>query len=339
MKKWVLITGCDSGFGADLLDKLVSNGGVFDGIFACFHRPESVENYSKNNSFFFHPIVLDICHDKSVDEMVTIVSSTLADTKGVLAAVVNNAGGLETAGPIEWTEINSDINQMNLNFFGQVRVTRGLLPLVRQASQYCSPRIVFTSSLMGLVAAPFGGSYAASKFALEGWCDSLRREMLCFGISVHLVEPGVFCRTKFYDQYSSLVPIRIPPGYGDQYREYCINRLCRLKNFFGSINSRVEVAHAFLHALTAKFPKYRYRVGYDSWIVGSLFSWLPTIFSDLAITVCDTVILFDRRMTPALPESSRFTTWTNMVTFSILHYNQSWMFVVCFILAIIIFSF
>lgn len=339
MKRWVLVTGCDSGFGFDLINLLIEKKS-FDGILPCYHSEKNLHVLGEREGIEIHPILLDIRKDDSVDRMVNTVASVITKRGGVLSGIVNNAGGLCSAGPLEWGNIRSDHDQMELNFFGQIRVTRGLLFLLRKAALISpTPRIVFTSSLMGRVAAPFGAVYAASKFALEGWCDGLRREMLPFGISVHLVEPGMFEGTKFYDQYELLVGKAIPE-YGPQYREYCINRLYRLRKFFASKNSSISVAHALLHALTARWPKYRYRVGYDSVLVGWLFNWLPTVLTDLAITVCDAAILWDAKMVPIMPESSPFRSWPEMIRFAFSSYNQSWLIApVLFILVLVVHSF
>lgn len=321
------MTGCDSGFGRDVVDKILAcRIEFFSGVFACYHREGEHEE-----SDSLVPIVVDITCDDSVASMAKIVGEVLKVRGGQLVAVVNNAGGLCVAGPIEWGTIEKDIDQMNLNFFGSVRVTRALLPFLRAAALTCTPRLIFTSSLMGVVAAPFGASYAASKFALEGWCDALRREMLSFGISVHLIEPGVFMGTKFYDQYESLVGEPVD-GYGQAYHKYAVQRLVRLRTSFASINSRLSVSDTIIKALTSRWPKHRYRVGYDAKFVGWLFWWLPTSLSDLAITVCDALLFMDRKMTPVLPDTSRFTNGMAMVSFAVAGYMQTGLCAFVFIL-------
>ena len=325
MKKWVLVTGCDSGFGKEVVDKLVTTNSF--GVFACYHQSKPL------GDSHIVSIQLDITSDDSVSNMTRVVTHELDRTGGKLYAVVNNAGGLCVAGPIEWGSIALDIEQMNLNFFGQVRVTRALLPHLRKAALTGPARIVVTSSLMGTVAAPFGGSYVASKFAIEGWCDSLRREMLSFGISVHIVQPGVFNGTNFYNQYEELIPKAVD-GYGSGYRGYCVGRLVRLRNFFGILNRNQSVPESMVHALTSRWPKHRYRVGYDSVIVGWLFSILPTTLADLAITICDPFIFLSARMIPAIPESSRLKSWISIAVFAMHAYNQFWIIMILFILAI-----
>ena len=331
MKKWILVTGCDSGFGKDVVERILTDQRGF-GIIACYHQCPFPDTRGVVS------IQLDITSNQSVVNMVRVVEQVLEQSKGTLCRLVNNAGGLCVAGPIEWGTIESDMEQMDLNFFGHVRVTRALLPFLRKSSLTCFPRIVFTSSLMGCVAAPFGGSYVASKFALEGWCDSLRREMLAFGISVHVVQPGVFHGTNFYNQYEKLVP---PPveGYGSRYRAYCVERLVTLRNFFGNLNTNWRVSGAIVHALTSPWPKHRYRVGYDSVVVGLLFHIIPSTLADLAITICDPLIFLSARMVPASPESSRFKSWTSIAAFALSSYSQYWIMTVLFIIAVVLSSF
>ncbi len=324
------MTGCDSGFGKDVVKML--KGKERFGIVACYHQCPSPDTRGVVS------IQLDITSNQSVVNMVRVVERVLERSRGLLWGLVNNAGGLCVAGPIEWGSIETDMEQMDLIFFGHVRVTRALLPLLRKSSLTCFPRIVFTSSLMGCVAAPFGGSYVASKFALEGWCDSLRRELLAFGISVHVVQPGVFHGTNFYNQYEKLVP---PPveGYGSRYRDYCVERLVRLRNFFGNLNTNWSVSDAIVHALTSPWPKHRYRVGYDSVVVGWLFSILPSTLADLAITICDPLIFLSARMVTTLPESSRLNSWISIVAFALSSYSQYWIMTVLFISALVLSSF
>ena len=102
--------------------------------------------------------------------------------------VVNNAG-FAFAGFAEDLRLDELRQQFETNFFGQVAVTKAVLPLMRRQH---SGHIIFVSSIGGQCAAPVISSYCASKFALEGWCESLRIETHSLGIRVVLVEPGSF---------------------------------------------------------------------------------------------------------------------------------------------------
>jgi NAD(P)-dependent dehydrogenase (short-subunit alcohol dehydrogenase family) len=125
---------------------------------------------------------MDVTDDHSVDAAVAQVIREA----GAIDALVNNAGyGL--AGAVEDTTSAEALHQMNVNFMGAFRVTRAVLPGMRQRG---SGVIVNVSSLGGLFGLPFQAFYSASKFAMEGFTESLRFEVRPFGIRVVLVEPG-----------------------------------------------------------------------------------------------------------------------------------------------------
>jgi NAD(P)-dependent dehydrogenase (short-subunit alcohol dehydrogenase family) len=125
---------------------------------------------------------MDVTDDQSVARAV----SRVLREAGSIDALINNAGcGL--AGAIEDTSPEEALHQMDVNFMGVFRVTKAVLPVMRQR---CSGVIVNISSLGGLFGLPFQGFYSASKFALEGWTESLRHEVRPFGIRVMVVEPG-----------------------------------------------------------------------------------------------------------------------------------------------------
>ena len=104
---------------------------------------------------------------------------------GGLAGLVNNAG-MAVAGPLEFLPIDSLRHQLEVNLIGQVAVTQAVLPALRRARG----RIVNVSSIGGRIALPLVSPYSASKFALEGVSDSLRRELRHLGVDVILIEPG-----------------------------------------------------------------------------------------------------------------------------------------------------
>ena len=135
---------------------------------------------------------------------------TLESDQGRLDAVVACAGwGL--AGAAEQTPIGDAKDQMETNFWGAVRVVQHALPIMRRQGR---GRIILISSIGGIVGIPFQSFYSASKFAMEGYGESLAYEVAPFGIQVTLVEPGNV-RTDF-TQSRRDVP---RPGGDDPYRE------------------------------------------------------------------------------------------------------------------------
>ncbi len=178
--KVVLVTGSTSGIGEAIAARLAKDehqvfgtsrrgGGTRDGV---------------------EMLTLDVCSDASVRACV----EELLRRAGRVDALVNNAGYL-LSGAIEEATLEEARAQFETNFFGVVRMVKAVLPAMRRAG---SGHIVTVSSLAGLVPVPFWGFYNASKFAVEGYMETLRHELKPFGILVAMVEPGVI-RTPFYE--------------------------------------------------------------------------------------------------------------------------------------------
>jgi NAD(P)-dependent dehydrogenase (short-subunit alcohol dehydrogenase family) len=175
-----LVTGSSSGIGAAIATALATNGYRVFGGSRRAQSPPGVE-----------AIALDVCSDESVR---ACVDAILAQA-GRLDVLVNNAGYM-IAGAIEELTIDQAHSQFETNFFGTARTIAAALPQMRKQR---SGKIVNISSLAGLVPVPFWGYYNASKFAVEGYSETLRAELKPLGISVSMVEPGAIA-SPFYAQ-------------------------------------------------------------------------------------------------------------------------------------------
>ncbi|MEM1254213.1 MAG: oxidoreductase [Cyanobacteria bacterium P01_H01_bin.21] len=183
-KVW-LITGCSTGFGRALAEAVLQQG---DSLIATARNPEQlqplIEDYPKTSM----AVRLDVTSSQDIQVAVNIAIATF----GRIDVLVNNAGHGLIAALEEVSDV--EIQQFfETNFFGALRLTRIVLPLMRQQG---SGHIVNMSSTAGLVG--FGGSslYCGAKFALEGTSEALAKEVEPFGIKVTLIEPGAF-RTDF----------------------------------------------------------------------------------------------------------------------------------------------
>ena len=139
------------------------------------------------------PIQIDVCDEMSIEKAVRSVREILGDLRG-LDGLVNNAGILVSPGPVEWTPKSSYEKMLAVNVVGMASVTRLFLPLLRKAKG----RIVNVASIAGRVGLPTQAAYCASKFAVQGYSEVLRKEMLPWGVTVHVIEPGVFSNTGLY---------------------------------------------------------------------------------------------------------------------------------------------
>jgi short-subunit dehydrogenase len=183
------------------------------------------------------------------------VDKIFADTKRIVV-LVNNAGyGL--FGAVEDLNMNGIIAQFDTNFFGVIRLTKLVLPIMRNQMK---GTIVNISSMVGRVGMPLNSVYVASKFALEGFSESIRYELRKFGINVILIEPGIV-KSKFLNNihktgheasdspYSSLLQKRL-----DKFKSISEN----------NSTSPHEVADTVLKAVMSEKPNFRYTVGVDA---------------------------------------------------------------------------
>lgn len=179
MKKVILVTGASSGIGLACANALQSNGHTVYG---------SARDLSRLKSVSFKPVELDVTDDVSVN----IAISQILKAEGKLDVLVNNAGN-GVAGPAYAMPVEKAKKQFEVNFFGVVRMCTAVLPGMIDNNQGL---IVNISSLAGLFGLPYQSMYCASKYAVEGYSQSLRMELRNTGIKVVLINPGDF-KTDF----------------------------------------------------------------------------------------------------------------------------------------------
>ena len=177
MQKSVLITGCSSGIGRVAAADLRQRG--YRVLAAC-RKAADVRQLEEAG---FEALQLDLDDAASVDAAAACV---IALTGNRLYALFNNAG-YGQYGPLSSISRQQLEKQFASNFFGTHQLTQRLLPAMLPHGE---GRIIQTSSVMGLVTTPGRGAYAASKFALEAWSDTLRMELHGTGLYVSLIEPG-----------------------------------------------------------------------------------------------------------------------------------------------------
>src|SRR6266536_3026465 len=175
-----LVTGASSGIGEAAAHELLAAGFT---VYGTSRRAVAGED---RNGVVFLP--LDVTDDQSVAGAVREV----LDRSGRIDVLVNNAG-LGVAGAAEESSLEQARALFETNLFGSIRMTRAVLPQMRQQG---SGRVINVSSVLGLAPAPFGALYAATKHAIEGYSESLDHEVREYGIRVLLVEPA-YTRTSF----------------------------------------------------------------------------------------------------------------------------------------------
>jgi NAD(P)-dependent dehydrogenase (short-subunit alcohol dehydrogenase family) len=193
---------------------------------------------------------------------------------------VNNAG-TAVGGPLEFLPLSEIRKQFDVNVFGQIAVTQAFLPLLRKARG----RIVNMGSIAGRAAFPFIGPYSASKYALEAFTDALRIELLPWGISVSVIEPGDVATPIWKKSLAAAqrtlqsLPSQAVDLYGPSLE--AVTRAAE-KAAAAGIDPG-HVARAVAHALTAENPKTRYLVGSGARLRAFLKKILPDRLFDRLI--------------------------------------------------------
>jgi len=184
--KNILITGVSSGIGYATTTALLDKGYR---VFGSVRRQEDADRLQEELGDGFVPLLFDVTDSKAVGTAVTQVSDASGDEG--LYALINNAG-IVIPGPLKYTPLQEFREHFEVNLFGLLDVTQQFLPLLggELESPFPPGRIINISSTSGKVAYPFMGAYASTKHALEALSDSLRREMMLYGIDVIIIEPG-----------------------------------------------------------------------------------------------------------------------------------------------------
>ncbi|KAK3090629.1 hypothetical protein FSP39_013275 [Pinctada imbricata] len=180
----VLITGCDTGFGHAFARRLDNLGFT---VFACVLNldGEGAKTLQQSTSDKLHVIKVDVTKDQDVKGALDYVGKTIKQNDIGLWAVVNNAGVNMTA-DVDFCTMEMYKRVAEINLFGTVRVAKAFLPLLRLTKG----RVVNVSSVRGRCAFPVASAYSMAKYGVEAFSDTLRAEMLKFGVKVIVVEPS-----------------------------------------------------------------------------------------------------------------------------------------------------
>lgn len=274
--KYVFITGCDTGFGRQLAKQLDKRG--MKVLAACLTEAGAKE-LKKETSSRLQSVILNVADSQSVSAATKWAADIVAD-RG-LWGLVNNAGILIPVSPNEWLKKDDFRKILDVNLLGPVDVTINLLPLIRKSKG----RIVNVSSIAGRLSL-CGGGYSVSKFGVEAFSDSLRRELRHFGVKVSIIAPDFF-KTKILNstqlkENASNTWNNLPPNLKSDYGEHYYHNYCK---FIDEICSRSStnltiVTDCMEHALTAVHPWTRYSAGSYSKFFYMPLSYLPTCVAD-----------------------------------------------------------
>ncbi len=253
IRKAIVITGGSTGIGkacALYLDRLGFH------VFAGVRRGSDGDAVKRESSGSITPLLLDVTDAASIGSAAEAVAATVGEAG--LSGLLNNAG-IVVAGPLEFLPLDEIRKQFDVNVLGQIAVTQAFLPLLRK----CRGRIVNMGSVSGRVAAPFIGPYAASKFALEAFTDSLRVELLPWDIKVSIIEPGDVATPIWEKSIAAAEKVveKFPQEAISLYASaFTAIRKKTEKDSKTGISPNI-IARLVAHALTARKPKTRYLAG------------------------------------------------------------------------------
>lgn len=251
-----VVTGSSSGIGYETVLALARNGFTTFATIRNLGKAGQIESVASKEKLPIHVVQLDVTDDASVQNAIQEVMKKA----GRIDVVVNNAAyGL--TGAFEDLSIEEIKTQYETNFYGVIRVTQAILPIMRKQG---SGRIVNISSGAGRFGYPGGSAYVSTKFALEGLSESMAYELEPFGIKVVLVEPGVI-RTNFG---SSMILAKRAQNPSSPYSQMMQRIGASLEQLQKNASDPDLVANIVLQAATSQNPELRYLAGKDveAWV-------------------------------------------------------------------------
>ncbi|MFS0664740.1 oxidoreductase [Bacillus mojavensis] len=265
-KKIAIVTGASSGFGLLAAVKLAQSFFVI----ATARQPEKAEQLrglaAKHHvADSIHITALDVTDEHSIEAFGKTISAYAP-----IDVLVNNAG-TAYGGFIEDVPMEHFRKQFETNVFGLINVTKTVLPYIRKHS---GAKIINVSSISGLTGFPALSPYAASKYALEGFSESLRLELLPFGIETALIEPGSYKTSIWTTSLSNHMTV---PANDSAYHQYYKKILSYVEKNAAESGDPQEVADLIYQlAMKQRVKKLRYPIGKGvklTLLFRALFPW------------------------------------------------------------------
>ncbi|MBK8507668.1 MAG: SDR family NAD(P)-dependent oxidoreductase [Candidatus Competibacteraceae bacterium] len=243
-------------------------------VFASARRAADLERLRAEG---LEGLSLDLRDSASIE---TAAAALLERTGGRLDALFNNAG-YGQPGAVEDLSRAALQEQFETNLFGAHELTCQFLPIMRRQG---GGRILYTSSVLGLVAFPYRGAYVASKFALEGLADTLRLELAGSGIHVCLIEPGPIL-SRFRDNAHAAYQQHLPSNTSPHRQQYAAMeaRLTKIGPAAPFTLPPDAVLKRVIHALESPRPRPRYPVTAPAYLFAALRRLLPTRTLDVVL--------------------------------------------------------
>ena len=251
MEKIAMVTGSSSGIGFETSLGLARNGFYTFASMRDVSKGNKIKELAKKENLPIDIIELDVDKEDSIKNAV----KTIIEKKQRIDVLVNNAGwGLW--GSVEDVSVNEFKAQFETNFFSVIRIIQEVAPIMREQK---SGHIINISSIAGRIGFPISPAYISSKFALEGLSESLRFELMPFGVNVIIIEPGMI-KTNFFE------PMKLgkKAEKADVYKNITEKVLSGVKMMAQMATDPKEVSNTIIQAIKEEKPLPRYIVGNDA---------------------------------------------------------------------------
>ncbi len=251
MEKIALVTGSSSGIGLETSLALARDGFHTFATMRDTGKGDKIKECVEKEDLDIEILELDVDNEESVNRTI----KTILEKKDRIDVLVNNAG-YGMWGTVEDVSVDEFKEQFETNFFSIIRLIQKVAPIMRKQN---SGNIVNVSSVAGRIGFPVSSAYISSKFALEGLSESLRFELMPFGVNIIIVEPGVI-KTKFFDS----MKLAKKAQQDSAYNEITEKVISGVKMMAEMGTHPKEVADTIIKALKEENPLPRYVVGNDA---------------------------------------------------------------------------
>ena len=251
MDKVALVTGSSSGIGFETSLALARNGYHTFATMRNLGKDEKIKQIIEKEDLSIEIVELDVDDEESVNQAI----KTISEKKDRIDVLVNNAG-YGMWGTVEDVSLDEFKQQFETNFFSIIRLIQKVAPIMRKQG---SGNIVNISSVAGRIGFPVSPAYISSKFALEGLSESLRFELMPFGINVIIIEPGVI-KTNFFDS----MKLSEKSQQDSTYKEITDKVISGVKMMAEMGTHPKDVADVVIKTLGEEKPLPRYVIGNDA---------------------------------------------------------------------------
>lgn len=256
MCKVVLITGTSSGIGYDTALFLASKGYHVYASMRNLEKSKKLREKSQSEGLSVNICELDVRDVASIKKLV----DTIIEKEKRLDVLINNAG-FAVVGKFEESTNDDFKDQFATNFYGVLNCTRIVIPIMKKQNMGC---IINISSILGIIGARTLSAYCASKFAMEGWSESVRYELKKYNVYITLLEPGFF-KTEIFNNVQFVSASKTD------------------KEIKSIGATPIKVARKIYNITKKKCPKVRYNIGYDCKIGGLIKKFLPSFLSEMIL--------------------------------------------------------